>query len=1036
MDLHLRKFMKGVSVVMLVVFSLSAHAQQTVSGRVVSSDDNAGLPGVNIVIKGSSVGTTTDTDGRYSIPAKSDDILVFTFIGYADQEVVPGARTVIDIVLQPEIGQLDEIVVVGYGVVQKKDLIGAVGTASKKDFGDVAVTNASQLVQGKISGVQVINNNGLPGSDAKIVIRGTGSFTNTNPLYVIDGIQGGQNEFNAIAPYDIESITILKDAASTAIYGANAANGVVIVTTKKAKSGTPTITYNGFVGFAEPWKQLDLMNARQYNELVRDIQDSRAEALTPKLESDYVLTDRTDWQDAIYRKGMVTEHNIGISGGSEKSTYSVSTTYSNQDGILEDFNFKRLNFRFALEQKVGKRFKFGESYTMRYSIRNGVTPSFTDALRMPTYSPIFDETNLGGYARVTSNDDLNDAFNPLTRVGLTDSKNRDYLNYIQLFGEVEILKGLTFRSQFSISIRNYNSYAYTSANKNGNLTNPNSIVENYETSISPLLENYFSYNKSFGIHQVNFTLGNTYIHGGSGRNVELSGSGFPNDQLKNIWVAPTSRISGGSGFIQTAGISYFARANYTLLDKYIVTASFRRDGSPNFPAGNKFGNFPGIGLGWKISDEAFMSGVSWLSQLKLRGSWGITGNSNIPQQYASVWKGQSNNIVYSLGGNENYVQGSTINSTYDPTLRWEQTVQTDVGLDIGLLEDRLNFSVGYYNRDNNDLLLNVPVRLSSGLGGPYDNVGSVLRNGASAVNKGFEISAELVGQTGDFRYNIGGNFSQNTNTVTSMGGIDDLSITSGGINGSNNATRTEIGQPIGSFYGYRVDHVAVSQAEVDSYNAKAIELTGDPAALYQPSLKPGDILFRDLNGDGVITDQDREFLGSPIPKIQYGGNITLGWKNFDFMASIFGVAGVKIWNDNNYWLEGTSRPFNSSADLNSRWKQEGDISDFPRAGQNATSNLNLRPSDRWVKDGAFMRLRNVTLGYALPKSILGSNLSNVRFYITAQNLVTITKYDGYDPELGNGNNSSDDSRFIFSRGIDSGNYPQPRTYMVGVQVGF
>ena len=463
--------------VLLMVLSISAYAQQTVSGRVTSSDDNAGLPGVNILIKGSTSGTTTDSDGRYSISANNNDVLTFSFIGYVAQETVVGARTVVDISLKADISQLDEIVVVGYGSVQKKDLIGAVGVASKKDFGDVAVTNASQLVQGKISGVQVINNSGLPGSDAKIVIRGTGSFTSTNPLYVINGIQGGQNEFNAIAPYDIESITVLKDAASTAIYGANAANGVVIVTTKKAKSGVPKVTYNGYIGFAQPWKKLDLMNAKQYNDLVRDIQTSKGEGLTPKLESDYVLTDRTDWQNAIYRNGMVTEHNIGLSGGAENSTYSVSTTYSNQDGILEDFNFKRLNIRFALEQKIGKRFKFGESYTLRYSLRTGATPSFTDALRMPTYSPIYDDTNLGGYARVTSNDDLNDAYNPLTNVGLTESKNRDYLNYMQLFGEVEILKGLTFRSQFSLSIGNYNGYAYTSANKNGNLTNPNSISE-------------------------------------------------------------------------------------------------------------------------------------------------------------------------------------------------------------------------------------------------------------------------------------------------------------------------------------------------------------------------------------------------------------------------------------------------------------------------------------------------------------------------------------------------------------------------------
>ncbi len=1003
-------------------------AQQTVSGVVTTSDEGTPLPGVNILVKGTTTGTTTNANGRYTIEAASDAVLTFSFIGYAPQDVEVGSRSSIDIVLMSDVSQLQEIVVVGYGSVVKKDLVGAVGVASKKDFGDVAVTNARQLVQGKIAGVQVINADGLPGSDAKIVVRGTGSFTNVDPLYVIDGIQGGSNEFNAIAPYDIESITVLKDASSTAIYGANAANGVVIVTTKRAKEGTPRITYNGYVGVAQPWKQMDMMNAKQYNELVRDIQDSKGEGLTPKLESDYVLTDRTDWQDAIYRSAFVMEHNIGISGGTEKMTYNVSTTYTNQDAIMEDYNFKRLNFRFALEEKVGKRLKFGQSYSLRYSLRTGATASFTDALRMPTYSPIYDPTNLGGYARVTSNDDLNDAYNPLTGVGLTESKNNDYLNYLQLYGVVEIFKGLSFRSQFSLSIGNYNGYSYTQANKNGNLTNPNGISEYYGTHITPILENYFTYDRTFGMHHINATIGNTYINGSNGRSVNLNGSGFPNDQLKNIWVAPSSRISGGSGW-QGAGISYFARVNYTLNEKYILSASYRRDGSPNFPEGNKFGNFPSIGAGWKISEESFMKGASWLSELKLRASWGILGNSNIPQQFAAVWKGQSNNIVYSLGSDRGYAQGSTINSTYDPTLRWEETEQTDFGLDLGLLDDKITFSFGYYNRNNNDLLLNVPVRLSSGLGGPYDNVGSVLRNGASAVNKGFEVTAGYSGESGQFRYKLSANFSHNSNEVTSMGTGEKLSITSGGINGNNNATRTEVGQPIGSFYGFRVDHVAVNQSEVDALNVSAVAATGDEDAIYQVGLQPGDIIFKDVDGDGVVTEFDRTFLGSPIPKIQYGANVNLGWRDFDFMVGIFGQSGVEIWNDLNYWLEGTTRPFNSSAELVNRWRQEGDISEYPRAGQNATSNLNLRPSDRFVKDGSFMRVRNVTLGYSLPKDKLGKSLSNLRVYITAQNLFTFTNYDGYDPELGGDN-------FIFGRGIDYGNYPQPRTYMLGVQVGF
>jgi TonB-dependent starch-binding outer membrane protein SusC len=1000
--------------------------EKVIAGSVTSADDNIPLPGVNVLIRGTTLGTTTDSEGRYSIPADEGAVLVFSFIGYASQEITVGTQTSIDVSMQSDFHELDEVVVVGYGAVEKKDLIGAVGVATMKDFGDVPVTNAQQLMQGKISGVQVVNSSGLPGAGVRIAVRGTGTFTSVDPLYVIDGMQGNAALFNAINTNDIESITVLKDASSTAIYGANAANGVVIVTTKKAKAGVSRVTYNGYFGVAQPWRKMDMMNADQYLDLVGDITNN---TLTPKLQSDYVQTDRTDWQDAIFRTAKVMEHNIGISGGTDKVLYQASATYTNQDGIMEDFNFKRLGIRLSLEENLGKRFKFGQSFNFQYALSSGNTASFTDALRMPTYSPIYDPSNLGGFAKVTSSDDLNDAFNPLTGIRLSERRSRNFLTFGQLFGEVIILPGLKFRSQVSLDFSSSSSYNYHQANANGNLINPNGIDESYGWGINPLLENYINFNKTFGAHAFDLIIGNTYRDGGKFRSVNLNGNNFPNDDLKTIIAAPTGSLSGGNTG-EYASLSYFTRVNYTLMEKYLVTASFRRDGNYVFSAANRYGNFPSVGVAWKLSEETFMQTLKAVSQLKVRASYGITGNSSVPLQFSSIWKGQSNNIVYSLGDGKKYAQGATINSSFDPNIQWETTKQFDIGLDVGLFEDRFTLSVGYYDRKNEDLLTYVPVPLSTGIGGPFDNPGNILKNIASASNKGFEVDLGFQGHAGSLTYSLSANGAYNKNKVVSLG--EGAPFQRGGVDGGNLATKTDEGQPIGSFFGYVVDHIAVDQSDVDAYNASAQQASGNPSAIYQSGLLPGDIIFRDINEDGTLTSADRTFLGSPIPKWNYGANVNLAYKHFDFMLGLYGIADVKLWNDLKYWTEGTTRPFNSSSDLINRWRTEGDISEYPKAGQNATGSANLRPSDRFVEDGSYLRLRNVTLGYKIPvesKQGVSKIFSSLRLYVTAHNLLTVTKYKGYDPEVVG-------QDFLFERGIDKGQYPQPKTYMLGIQAEF
>ncbi|MCC5930255.1 MAG: TonB-dependent receptor [Cyclobacteriaceae bacterium] len=1022
----------------LMEIGLDKKQDLQVSGVVRGQEDKSPLPGVNVVIKGTLTGTVTDLDGRYSINVPAGSSLVFSSVGYLSEEVEVGNRSVIDITLTADITALDEIVVVGYGTQRKRDLTGSIGVASSDEFGDVTVGNVQQLLQGKIAGVQVVNANGIPGATPRIVIRGTGSFTSASPLYVIDGIQGGAGDFNSISPYDIEDITVLKDAASVAIYGAQGANGVVIVTTKRAKTGAPKITYNGYVGVSQAWNKLDLLNAREYVGLVKDIADAQGSTVPPKLNSQDVLVDRTDWQDEIFRTAKLTEHHINMSGGTDKSTYNISFGYTSQDAIIIDRNFQRFNFRVNLEQKVGSRIRLGQNFNMRYTLEKGNTADFIGALRMPPYAPTRDPENLGGFSRVTTIEDLNDAFNPLTNVFLSERRNRDLLNYFQLFGEVDILPGLTFKSQFSINPSFYHDYNYIQANRNGNLTNPNNISENYSYFLRPIFENFFTYNKIMGRHAINVVAGNTYSNGSVQRNVSLDGSDFPNDDLRHIGIAPQSRISGGGAGLNYSNLlSYFGRVNYILDDKYIANFTFRRDGSPAFGSDNRFGNFPSIGLGWKIDEESFMQGVDFISTLKLRASWGITGNSNIGLFRTSpvIWRGDQQNIVYSLGPDADMVQGATINTAPNPALKWEETTQIDIGLDVGLFSNALFISLDYYDRRNDDLLVEVPIPLSTGIGGPYDFPGRLPINAASAFNRGLELTTTLNGEKGNFRYNISANVSYNINEVTSLGTEAATPIIDGRFAQVPSITRTDVGAPIGAFYGFRTMGVA-NQSDVDRLNEQARAITGNPTAVYQASFMPGDIIFKDLNGDGIVNEEDQEFIGSPIPKWNYGFNAFLNYKNFDFQLVFQGVGGVDIINGLDYWMMGTTRPFNGSARLLDRWRQDGDITDVPRAGQNANADLNLRPSDRYLENGAFLRLRNLTVGYTLPSSLMqGSKVfSNFRIYVTGQNLLTFTEYSGYDPEimaLGGG-----DRDFLFRRGIDFGVVPQPRSYLLGVQIGF
>jgi TonB-linked SusC/RagA family outer membrane protein len=1017
---------------------------QKIGGKITDEKGEA-LPGVSVRIKGTQSGTLTDAAGLFEleIPDRTA-VLVFSFVGYNAQELEVGDRTTFNLSLTPSDLALNEVVVIGYGSARKKDVVGSVDIVNASDAGSTTATNTSQLLIGKSAGVQVVQSNGTPGSDAQILIRGTGSFTGVDLLYVIDGIQGSKTMFNTLAPQDIDNITILKDASSTAIYGSAAANGVVIITTRKGRSGAPKINFNTQWGVSKAWKTLDLLNAPQYIELLKDFAATTNSALPDKFNTPDVMVTRNDWQKEIFRSALVSQNDINISGGSEKVTYNFSLGYMNQQAIVKNYTDKRVNARFSLDERIG-RFRLGQTLNIRYVKDVGQLASISDAVYYAPYKPIFDPTVLGGYSNTTNVDDFSNGSNPLAAINLIHPVTSQFVFFPQAFAEVDILKGLSFRTQLSAEIGGgkSNSYQYTHASGN-NLVQPQQATLGYNSHSYYTFENYFSYNNTFGKHNISATIGNSYLDPGSSSGLNATGTSIPNNSIQNISVAQSQAVTGTSyGYARSSVISYFGRAVYSYNDKYIFSGSYRRDGASNFGANNRFGNFYGLGLAWRFIDEEFLkNGLSFISDGKLRIGLGRTGNNTIPTTGVTsvlTFSGSPNgNLVYSLGTNEGFSPGTTINTLANPNIKWESTDQTDIGLDLGFLNNKLNVTVDWYNRKSSGLLVSVPVSGSTGasLSGGQP---SKYANAASAQNKGVEFSVGFRDATNrGFAYNINANLAYNKNVVNSLGSEFAAPIQAGAFSNLPTFTYTAAGSAIGSFYGYSVDHVAKDQAEVDALNAKAVEKTGNPDTQYQAGLLPGDYIFKDLDGNGTVTESDRKILGNPIPKVVYGFNAGLNFKSFDLNLVLSGVSGLKILNAFKFVTINESTGHNASTDILDRWRKPGDVATLPRAGQSATGDANLRPSDWWLENGSYLRVRNLTLGYTLPQGVIsnigrGKVVNRIRIYVAAQNLLTFTKYTGYDPEV----SVQDGGSYIFSRGIDDRQQlPQPRTFLCGLQLGF
>ncbi len=1018
-------------------------AEQTkkVSGTVIDESGEA-VPGVTVAVKGEAIGTITGIDGTYTlnVPAGSD-ILVFSFVGMKSQEVAIGGQSVINVTLETETIGLDEVIAIGYGTVKKSDLTGSVSSVSAEDFGDRGGTGIGGLLQGKVAGVDV--------SDGKIRVRGVTTINNTDPLFVIDGFIGGS--MSTVHPNDIESIEILKDASATAIYGARGANGVILVTTKKGQAGAPQVDVSAYYGIANPAKQLDILNASQYMNMITDIELNGGTtrdglgAFTKIYNPDgtpnsYAKTQRTDWQDEMFNTAASQEVTMSIRGGSSKASYNVSTSYNNGNSIRGNTNWK--NYRLGVVGDwwiINDKVKLSESLRVHHWDTEGVDSDLIGGLRMPPYAPIYDENALGGYSYVTTTDDLTDAMNPLTDMNNFERYNKG-INIMAQFGiEIHFLKDFVFNSNLGVTGNSYTYNDWRNPRQNGNLVFPDyELTERFGFGYNPKIENYLNYSKEIGIHNVTALLGSTYEKGAYGRYAEIYGKGFINDKVRNVTNADESAITNNSGN-HSAYMSYFGRVNYVLANKYLLTVNFRADGSDVFAPDYRWGYFPSVAAGWKVHQEEFFQSNT-ISQLKLRGSYGITGNDAIGQYgyFSSV----HSDVTYAFPshgfGGVNY-NGATINTLASPTIRWEETKNLSFGVDLGLFDNKLEINADYFHKDTYDILFAVPQPPSLGMGGNGGG-GNAIVNAASVLNKGFELNFIYKNQKGDWSYNIQGNLTYVDNEVTGLGSGEPYNAGSFGFYSTN---RTELGHSIGYFYGFKMDEVYATQAQVDADN----EAARNAAKAANPDLTPedlediyyqsaetqaGDIRFFDINGNGTVTDDDRTDLGSPIPRMNYGLTGTVKYKDFDFYMGLTGVSGNKILYEFGYWMEGMIRPFNGTTVAIDRWMSESQPGNgrVPRAVKTDPSK-NLRMSDRFIYSGSYLRCNLISVGYTVPKQVLDNAfngaVSNTRFYLSADNLFTISNYPGYNPEIGGSNTE---------RGTDGGTNPVARTIRLGVSVSF
>jgi TonB-dependent starch-binding outer membrane protein SusC len=968
--------------------------QQQITGRVLSESGEP-LAGVSVIVKGTKTGTTTDANGNFSLTAPDDAILVFSAVGYENEEAGISGKSTLNISLRLSNKVLEPVIAIGYGTQRKKDLTGASISIKGSEIANLPALSATQAIQGKAAGVQIINS-GAPGSAPNVRIRGTGSILGgVDPLYIVDGII--TDDIRNINSADILTIDILKDASSTAIYGARAANGVILITTKAGnKSNKLSISYNGFAGVRILNHKVEMAGPNLFT--VYSNEAANAPAI---LASD--ITGSSDWYSTITRPAIFQNHNLSLSGGLNKYRYFISGGYLNENGILLDNNYQRFTVRLNHEFAINTKFKVGNNLAFSHYIsENKPYNLFSQAY---IAAPLFNAKNPDGSF---GNTDKSDVGNPLATLKTTN--NRSYGNRATgtLWAEYQVIKGLTFKSSFGIDAEQNNGWDYTPVYNtyyaNGGIAGQKNEKSDLNFSRDSIYhwtwDNFFTYEIKLGAaHNLKLTAGHTSERrNGWSNNSSIANGNVPDDEKQ--WVLNSTDTAGGQQNTRTPignyykRESYFIRANYAFMDKFLLNATFRRDGSSNFPASRHWGNFPAVGLGWIVTKEKFMQHQTLFDFLKVRASYGLVGNDVAPANQFSL---SPSEFLYAYFGT-NRVNGATITSIKDPNLQWEVVKEFDFGIEFSALDKKITGEVDYYHKNATKALYTIPLP-NLGFG---DNF---ITNAANVLNQGVELSLGWNNTINkNTRYSVKGNITFNKNSVESIG--IGQAIPDGDLANGKTATLTAVGQPIGSFWVYKTDGIFQTAADVAGYPHLA-------------NTMPGDFRLLDMNKDGVIDEKDKYFAGSYQPKIYYGLNATLNWKQFDFGMDIFGNAGNKVYNAKKGVRYGGNYNVEYDVAIN-RWTPGSGINDIPRAFNGTTT-----VSDYFVESGSFIRINNLTAGYTFKFRSEHAPFQNLRVFANAQNPVLFTKYTGFAPELPGSPTAS---------GIELNAYPVSASYMIGVNV--
>jgi len=1001
-----------------------AQAQsQSVSGTVTSAVDGMGVPGATVAVEGSKNGAATDFDGNYKIEAKTGDVLVFTFIGFKTQKVTVGTQKTINVTLQEETAELKEIVVIGYGTQKKKVNTAATSLVSGKDIQQVASLDVVNALQGQASGVSVTSSSGQPGANMVVNIRGAGTAGNSDPLYVVDGVVV-DNGIGYLDPSIIERVDVLKDASAASIYGARAANGVILVTTKKGKDGKMNVSFNSYTGFQQVAKKLDLMNTQEYTTIMNEARVNSG--YTPLYTKAQIAAfPNHDWQDNLFNEGAIKQnHSLLISGGDKKSTIATGLSYYGQEGMIggvaNQSQYDRVTFSVnSTSEVIENHLKIGENFTFANTKSSGIADDgiYSNGIRSFLNAAPIDaayDAN-GDFAHSVISADISNPVGSLYYNNFNQTKNNRYVGNI--FAELKFLKDFTYRTSFGVDMTdsNYRSFrpVYSLSSNDNNTVS--SVTQSATKSMGWIFENTLQYKVTIAnSHNIDVLVG-TSAKKNTADYMEGQGRNLIFDDFKHAYLDnskdPTSNVVKGNRR-DYAIQSYFGRLLYDYNNKYLFSATIRRDGSSEFGPDNKYAIFPSFSAGWNLDKEAFFTENKVLNTFKLRASWGQNGNDQFARRFAYMSTVNSTDKTYHFGtGDETLLVGSSPDQLANRDLKWETSEQLDLGFDATLFTN-FTLTFDYYDKKTKDWLVLASIPAYAGATAPYINGGDV-------SNKGFEIGLGYRTHFGkDWNFGINANLSRNQNKVLRIANNEGIIHGESNVlfQGLDEMNRVEVGKPMGYFYGLKTDGIFQNAAEV--------------AAGVQPNAQPGDVRFVDLNGDGKIDANDKTQVGNPNPDINYGVNLELSYKAFDLSINTYGIAG----GQNVFGIHDYTRAYtNNTTDVLNRWTSEGTSNRIPRVTYGTDANGNYTKfSDLYIQNSDFFRIKNATIGCDLTK--LTNKLSfftKFRLYVAGNNIYTFTKYKGMDPEIGFGNVNQS-----WAKGIDVGYYPQPRTYMMGLNVNF